>query len=985
MKSWGLAAAVLVGHSLRAACTLVPIGQTARIALSPPAPSCVRIVIAPGEAAQFSVDQPFDLTLRVIGGAHEVQIDGFEFGSETVTLTAAADYRIYASPVQSPGNTRSTLSVAVRMVSLPRAASWQKAEILATESKRSKKDSDIGQSLIAWQEMGQVSEVARTMLKEGSAALRRDSLEARASFEKALDACRTISDVRCAAEAANNSGLASLRLGELELASRRLQEAAEDWHRLSYPVFEGRTLSNLGVLFRASGDYQRAIEVFSRAGTLLSGRDVISHARLLNNLGVCYQYLAEFEKSAALFQSALVRFVRHQQPREALRARLNLGRTLMLQGQLGRAQALLEQALAEAVIHSDASGRADILNNLGQVLLKRSRPDEARTRLMEALEAQRALRSRRGEAIALHNLGIEANQRDDLTSARRFLADAAEIRASSGLRDDASESFLALAEVAYRAGDLVAARGLAERAVRSIELLRSGVSSLTLRASFYSRKRAFFDLLVDISMAAGTADGPSDALLAAEQGRARALLDLLVQGPLAGRLSSQLLKRRWDLEREISFLASRLTTATPAQEGDVRGRLHQVSKNAEVVDADIVRAFESQDIGRALPSVQDLYSGGLPSDSALLEYHLGERASYLWLVQGGKIQTFRLPPRSVVEPLAARTTALFAALKERQNSPRSQAEFEWGLRRLSRILLGPLEGTKLPPRLILVLDGPLNRTPMGALVLPRGSALGLSHDVVQAPSAAFLLAGRPPRAPSEYPRSVLAVADPVYSADDPRVVIQRSSSPPAGDPGLARLPFVEDLKTIASLIPSSRFLFLQGFRANPATLRQVRIEDFGIVHFSTHAVIDERAPELSRVVLSLVDSGGRPIDGFLRPPQFAQLPLNGSTVVLSSCETALGKLVIGEGLRGFSHSLFEAGASQLVLSLAKTDAVASSAFFSEFYRHVLGRRSASVEHALTLARRHLSTTSTWSDPYYWAAFTVIGRPSSSQTDGRPGG
>jgi len=77
-----------------------------------------------------------------------------------------------------------------------------------------------------------------------------------------------------------------------------------------------------------------------------------------------------------------------------------------------------------------------------------------------------------------------------------------------------------------------------------------------------------------------------------------------------------------------------------------------------------------------------------------------------------------------------------------------------------------------------------------------------------------------------------------------------------------------------------------------------------VVHLSTHALIDDRTPELSRLALSLVDESGRPLNGFLRPYQLAGLRLPGSIVVLSACDTALGKQVLGEGMAGSPTACF---------------------------------------------------------------------------------
>jgi CHAT domain-containing protein len=160
-------------------------------------------------------------------------------------------------------------------------------------------------------------------------------------------------------------------------------------------------------------------------------------------------------------------------------------------------------------------------------------------------------------------------------------------------------------------------------------------------------------------------------------------------------------------------------------------------------------------------------------------------------------------------------------------------------------------------------------------------------------------------------------------------------------------------------------------------LQGLLLERYAVVHFSTHAVINDDIPELSRIALSVVDRQDRRVSGFLFPYQLADLRMNDTVVVLSACDTALGKKVLGEGLMSFSTSLFSAGASQLVLTIAKVDAQASSLFLSDVYSHFLRRTGTSMEHALTLARQSFLRSDRWSDPYYWASYVVVGMPTPS--------
>jgi len=466
-------------------------------------------------------------------------------------------------------------------------------------------------------------------------------------------------------------------------------------------------------------------------------------------------------------------------------------------------------------------------------------------------------------------------------------------------------------------------------------------------------------------------------LLASERGRARALLDLLAEGSILRQIPPELSARRAAIQRRLDLLAVAFSNAPVQNQNTIREQTEAAVAEDEEVEALVRFQLAEQDLGQPLESVEQLQKS-LNPDMALVEFHLGEKCSYSWVVRRDSVQMVRLPPRAAIEALAARAVDTFNRVADRRRSPEQKESLTSSLRSLSKVLLGTLPDGVLPRTVVLVPDGVLLGVPFAALRDPReNAALGLIHDLIQVPSASLLATASVPRRPSAFARTVLAVADPVFDAGDSRFVPAAGSTPPLHETGphLPRLPFGAELKTLSSLVPDSRITVLRDFKANRREVESMNLADFALIHFSTHVVIDDRLPELSRIVLSRITAHGEPLDGFLRPYQLSQFRLNGSIVVLSACRTALGEQVPGEGIAGFSSSLFHAGASQLVLTLAEVDAEASSEFFSEVYRQYLGKGAPSMEHALTLARIAMARTSRWSDPYYWASIVVIGRPS----------
>jgi CHAT domain-containing protein len=484
-------------------------------------------------------------------------------------------------------------------------------------------------------------------------------------------------------------------------------------------------------------------------------------------------------------------------------------------------------------------------------------------------------------------------------------------------------------------------------------------------------------------MRPGNKDATVDGFIAAELGRGRALLDLLAERRLSMPEPAELAERQAGIRRDINLLSQRKATG-PDEDEKLKRQIDALVAEDLEVGARIEESIDSREPGaRPLTSVSDLQREALAPQRAILEYQLGERVSYVWLVRDQQIKVFELPPRAVIERQVEAATNLFGKILDRRRDPATQAVFEKSMLRLSATLLGPFKTADLPQSLILVLDGDLNRVPFAALLFSDGEYVGLHHDLVRAPSAAFLLEGSKPKPVAEFSKSVLALSDPIFASDDPRAPSELRKRKDLADEHFARLPFNDELKTISHFVPRSRYEFLAGADANTATLEAMPLERYAVLHFSTHAVIDDDIPELSRIALSVVDHKGRPVSGFLFPYQLSNLHMNAAVVVLSGCDTALGKKVLGEGLMGFATSLFSAGASQLVLTTAEVDAQASSLFFSDVYSHFLSRNGTFMERALTLARQSFLRSDRWSDPYYWASYVVVGMPTNQFAKGEP--
>jgi CHAT domain-containing protein len=228
------------------------------------------------------------------------------------------------------------------------------------------------------------------------------------------------------------------------------------------------------------------------------------------------------------------------------------------------------------------------------------------------------------------------------------------------------------------------------------------------------------------------------------------------------------------------------------------------------------------------------------------------------------------------------------------------------------------------------------------------------------------------------PAALALLADPVFGADDPRLQSLRAGAVPAHDSArVSGTPFPrlswtrKEAEGIAAAAQGRDLLLALGFEASRELAGSEALSRYRIVHFATHGVLDTQHPALSGLVLSQMDEQGRARDGYLRLHDVYGLRLNADLVVLSGCETALGKTLRGEGIVGLTRGFFHSGASQVLASLWPVRDRATAELMHRFYRAMF-REGLAPSAALRQAQISLWKERPWRDPYFWAAFTLQG-------------
>ena len=283
-------------------------------------------------------------------------------------------------------------------------------------------------------------------------------------------------------------------------------------------------------------------------------------------------------------------------------------------------------------------------------------------------------------------------------------------------------------------------------------------------------------------------------------------------------------------------------------------------------------------------------------------------------------------------------------------------------------------------RLIIAADGALGYIPFGVLPLSRAgesTPLLQTLEVSNVPSMSAVAAQRQ-RTEQAPPKTLAVFADPVFAATDPRLVSGGNATGTASASSLRaglrleRLPATgAEAAAIAELVAPNSRLVVTGFGANREQVLNAPLSDYRIVHFATHGLVDSRYPGLSALAFSQFDAAGQPQNGLLRLQDVYRLNLNADFVVLSGCETALGREIRGEGLIGLVDGFLYAGARNLVVSLWQVPDRATAELMTRFYGYVL-RDALRPAEALRRAQRSIAAEQRWSDPYFWGAFVVLG-------------
>jgi len=744
----------------------------------------------------------------------------------------------------------------------------------------------------------------------------------------------------------------------------------------------------------ARGELAAALEDYRGTLTALAATPYpMIEAETWNDLGVLYSRMADSDEALRAFASARnVWQEMHNRVGEADTLE-STAETLLDRGDMAGAMTDLRQALEIATADGLKSAQTRALRGLGEVSLRAGNPAAARRNFTASLRLAQAIGEIADQSYARRALADVDYRQGRLARARRGDEAALVLVRRAADRDGEAATLAQLARDTAAAGDLEAAKRDIDAALAINETQRGQINDPSLRTSYFAAMRAYPDTEIDILMGLARrvpGDGYARAALgAAERARARSLGDMFAERSiaLAHGVTPELAAAEREAEERVRMAAIQVARADAAVSRGASGRgdAEADAERRQALVAAVDAASHALDeirgrVRNANPRYADLLQPAaldlgdvqrrfIARDGAVLEYWLGARESFVWVVTHSSFRVVRLPPRAVIERQAEALAALLSAPVHAPDGGGfaafgvAQSRESQKIRAAAELLARTLHSTEtlrgLPRQLAIVTDGSLARIPFGFLPeRPGGAAWSGAHDLSYLPSLTtlnWLRAATPDSAAAAAPPSVAIFAAPLLPATQ-----------------TVPLPYSRaEAESIAALLPADRRWLALGANASRAAVLAADWHRYAIVHFATHAVVDLERPELSGILLSADGAADPGRDGMLRMNDIYDLDMPVDLVVLSGCDTAAGRTLGAEGVFSLSRAFLYAGARRVIASLWPVEDRATAAFMAEFYRALL------VEHipaptALRLAQQRLARDNRWSPPYYWAGFVLQG-------------
>jgi len=813
------------------------------------------------------------------------------------------------------------------------------------------------------------------------------------SFQSAIELARQTGSLEHELKCLRHLSITYLRINNLQEFRLLNEKALQIAKSLNHKTAEGRCLNNLGSYYKKFGNYSKAIDYYEKA---LETQDEKNQdmADCLNNIGTIYKRLGNYDKALGFLMEALEIDKQSGDDKAVSMALNNIGITFRLKSLLNsnkedtyRALSYYFDSLKLAEKNQYTEIEIKVLNNIGSIYSSSGNDYEAIKCFDSAYEKAEQIRYIEAMGMIFNNMGTVYMSLSMIKKAEesfnRAIKLALEIRGSEILW----EAYFGLGKCYERKHEFSQAAMCYKKSIDIVDCMRSQIVIDSYKVGFARNKLKVYESLIGLLYKMNINNASSiyikEIFHIVERAKARAFLEILEESRINIRkgLSPHLMKRESEASAHISLINQEISNANISKEKRIK-----LLKDLQHAESDYTALIARMRI--EIPGVANIVFPEpchldqvqrqlLNSNTALIEYFLGEKQSFIFIITKDKYNLFSLPPQEEIR------RSLKAYLKIISNPPKERFYGGLAAKRLCKELL-LFHKNVIPDtieNLIIIPDGILYYLPFESLILPtyiqslEDEFLISRYKISYMPSSSSLLFLSKKKKAVSHSKDLLAFGNPSYAkktAKKKKVTEKHSEILKEfyQNQGFnfSALPYSEkEIKKISRFISQNkRDVYLRD-DAKEDVIKKIPLKDYNIIHFACHGFLNEKFPSRSALLLSLDNDVKE--DGFLQVREIYNLRMTADLVVLSACHTGKGKLEKGEGVLGLPRIFFYSGVRSVVSTLWIIEDKSSAKFMSNFYYYL----SQGMDKAQSLRLAKLKMiNSKLSHPFYWAAFILNG-------------
>lgn len=849
-----------------------------------------------------------------------------------------------------------------------------------------------------------------------------DSLE---YDKKALNLAREIGNKKSEGIILGNIGVHYGQIGEFQEALKYFNQKLTITKEIGDRGEEAHILTNIGVVTGWLGDFRKSLEWYKKALRIIEElANPVRKGWILGNIGVVYETLADYPKSLNYYHQALKIFkdIKNKENESWMLA--NIGAVTAKLGNNKEALEYFMRALKIMQETGDKKYEGWVLGTIGAIYKDLGELDDSLEYLKMALDIAREIGDRRLEITHLGNLGSVYQKIGEFDKSANCLNQGLKIAEQIEEKMSEADSLILLG-ILYRelknleksidyfnkalikGNEMSAPRivwnaewGLAlsyeienkyyeaikhfQGAINTVESIRGKLETEEQKIGFLREKVKIYEGLINLLFKLREKDKDSakeyvqKSFHVAERAKSRAFLDLIAEAKVAPTtgLPAGLESEEKNLQNQLTNIQQKLMDPKikEAEREKLYNELHAIeSKYNDFILELRKKSPRYASLVYPEPYTLDKVQRELLDEKTfIIEFFIGEENSFLWVISKDRILWFDTFPSE---------SEFFEKIASYQNQisqRRIKLDFHLGKELFDVLLKDALEQIPVASHLIIIPDGLLLRFPFEALVkeLKKEKPRYLLEDftITYAPSASVLGEIKTlQKEKIDKPIDFFAMGNPIIEeegkVESAAVEFLRSSGIQ-----LISLPYAEEEVFSISDVYKNRGKKTEVYveeKALEEVVKSGNMDQYKVIHFATHGLIDDKVPTLSGILLapSREPEGD---DGFLRLNEIFNLNLNTDLVTLSACETALGKETRGEGMIGLTRAFFYAGARSIIASLWMVSDQSTSKLMEDFYRnYATGKKP---QEALRLAKLKLlkSEDIFYNHPFFWAPFVIIG-------------